>query len=97
MMISLERDTRRTLKPTVFVVDDDARVRDSLELLIREEGWRPKTFASAKAFLVQSSVAIEWPHLPVIFLAISIITDLHLQPMLHRFPARIKEVRVSPF
>jgi hypothetical protein len=33
--------------PIVFVVDDDVSVRESLELLIRSEGWEPQTFASA--------------------------------------------------
>src|SRR5258705_1914623 len=37
--------------PIVFVVDDDISVRESLELLIRSEGWEPKTFASALEFL----------------------------------------------
>ena len=37
--------------PIVFVVDDDVSVRESLELLIRCEGWEPKTFASAPEFL----------------------------------------------
>jgi FixJ family two-component response regulator len=37
--------------PTVFVVDDDVSVRESLELLIRFEGWRPEVFASAREFL----------------------------------------------
>ena len=37
--------------PVVFVVDDDVSVRESLELLIENEGWQPKTFASAQAFL----------------------------------------------
>jgi len=37
--------------PTVFVVDDDISVRESLELLIGTEGWRPETFASAHDFL----------------------------------------------
>jgi len=37
--------------PVVFVVDDDVSVRESLELLIRCEGWQPQTFASAKEFL----------------------------------------------
>ncbi len=37
--------------PIVFVVDDDISVRESLELMIQHEGWRPKTFASAKKFL----------------------------------------------
>jgi FixJ family two-component response regulator len=37
--------------PLVFVVDDDISVRESLELLIRCEGWQPETFASAHEFL----------------------------------------------
>src|SRR5688572_4845443 len=37
--------------PTVFVVDDDVSVRESLELLIRSAGWCPETFESASAFL----------------------------------------------
>jgi FixJ family two-component response regulator len=37
--------------PIVFVVDDDVSVRESLELLIRCEGWEPATFASAQGFL----------------------------------------------
>jgi len=37
--------------PTVFVVDDDASVREALELSIRVSGWRPETFASAQEFL----------------------------------------------
>jgi FixJ family two-component response regulator len=39
--------------PIVFVVDDDVSVRESLELLIRCEGWQPETFASAQDFLTQ--------------------------------------------
>jgi FixJ family two-component response regulator len=42
----MSRDT-----PTVFVVDDDISVRESLESLIRVAGWRPQTFASAQEFL----------------------------------------------
>lgn len=37
--------------PTVFVVDDDASVRESLALLIGSAGWQPETFASAEEFL----------------------------------------------
>ena len=37
--------------PVVFVVDDDISVRESLELLIKNEGWQVKTFASAQEFL----------------------------------------------
>jgi FixJ family two-component response regulator len=37
--------------PTVFVVDDDVSVRESLELLLRSAGWRPVAFESAREFL----------------------------------------------
>ena len=37
--------------PTVFVVDDDESVRESLELLISSAGWKPELFASAPEFL----------------------------------------------
>jgi FixJ family two-component response regulator len=39
------------ITPTVYVVDDDVSVRESLELLIASAGWRPETFVSAREFL----------------------------------------------
>src|SRR5215469_15148818 len=38
-------------KPVVFVVDDDISVRESLEALIRHEGWQAEIFDSAQRFL----------------------------------------------
>jgi FixJ family two-component response regulator len=43
----------RTATPTVFIVDDDISVRESLESLIAEAGWRPEAFASAQEFLAR--------------------------------------------
>lgn len=37
--------------PTVFVVDDDISVRESLEFLIHDEGWHVETFTSAEEFI----------------------------------------------
>ena len=39
--------------PIVFVVDDDISVRESLELLLRFQGWQPETFPSAQEFLAR--------------------------------------------
>jgi len=39
--------------PIVYVVDDDISVRESLEGLICEAGWKPSVFASAREFLLQ--------------------------------------------
>lgn len=37
--------------PIVFVVDDDPSVREALESLILQAGWRAQVFESAQAFL----------------------------------------------
>jgi FixJ family two-component response regulator len=42
--------------PIVFVVDDDVSVRESLESLLRYEGWQPETYASAQEFLARPRV-----------------------------------------
>ena len=47
----VSRDT-----PTVFVVDDDISVRESLEVLIRCAGWRSEVFSSAQEFLARPRV-----------------------------------------
>lgn len=39
------------LEPTVYIVDDDNSVRDSLALLLNFRGFRTREFASAEAFL----------------------------------------------
>jgi FixJ family two-component response regulator len=48
---SLPMSPATSAAPIVFVVDDDVSVRESLELLIRCEGWQPETFESAQDFL----------------------------------------------
>jgi FixJ family two-component response regulator len=42
--------------PTVFIVDDDICMRESLEALIRCAGWQPETYASAQAFLARPRI-----------------------------------------
>ena len=42
----------------VFVVDDDVSVRESLELLVRSEGWRCESFASAQEFLSRPHASV---------------------------------------
>lgn len=41
----------RSERLTVFVIDDDASVRDSIALLLGLEGYRTSVFADAEAFL----------------------------------------------
>jgi len=54
--------------PTVFVVDDDISVRESLELLISSVGLRPETFVSAQEFLSR----------PRLRAASCLVLDVHL-------------------
>src|SRR4029434_6222045 len=58
---SVERKTAGNARtgaiPTVFVVDDDISMRESLELLLESAGWQPVTFACAGDFLAHPKVA----------------------------------------
>jgi FixJ family two-component response regulator len=48
---SVEPSSDASVTPTVFIVDDDVSVQQSLELLIGSAGCRPETFGSAQEFL----------------------------------------------
>ena len=63
--------------PIVFVVDDDVSVRESLELLIQNEGWQPKTFESAQEFLDYRRALI--PSCLVLDLSLPGLNGLELQ------------------
>ena len=43
--------SREELTPVVYIVDDDVSVRESIECLIEDAGWRAETFSSAQDFL----------------------------------------------
>ena len=66
-----------TAKPIVFIVDDDAWVRESLETLIRDEGLQPETFASAREFLDRPRVST--PSCLVLDISLPGLNGLELQ------------------
>jgi len=66
--------------PVVYVVDDDVSVRESLELAIRGEGWRPELFASAQDFLAQTRVVV--PSCLVLDVSLPGLNGLELQQQL---------------
>ena len=72
--------------PIVYVVDDDASVRRSLELLILSAAWQPETFASALAFLASPRPLS--PSCLVLDLALPDLNGLDLQ-------ARLRSHRVD--
>lgn len=63
--------------PIVYVVDDDISVRESLELLIRCEGWQPETFASAQEFLVTPRAVV--PNCLILDISLPGLNGLELQ------------------
>jgi FixJ family two-component response regulator len=63
--------------PMVFVVDDDISVRESLELLIRSQGWQPETFESAREFLDRPRVLV--PSCLVLDVSLPGLNGLELQ------------------
>lgn len=68
--------------PVVFVVDDDISVRESLELLIGTQGWRPETFVSAQEFLDRPRVLV--PSCLVLDISLPGLNGLDLQERVAR-------------
>jgi FixJ family two-component response regulator len=69
-------------KPTVFVVDDDLSVRESLEALIQVSGWEARTFDSACAFLACPPAS--GPSCLVLDVSLPDLNGLDLQAMIAR-------------
>jgi FixJ family two-component response regulator len=69
--------TEPQVTPTVFIVDDDVSVRESLEALIRRAGWHPITFPSAQAFL--SHPYVPGPSCLILDVGLPDISGLDLQ------------------
>jgi FixJ family two-component response regulator len=69
-------------RPTVFIVDDDAGVRDSLAMLLELKGFHTRTFAAADAFLAEYRP--EWPGCLVLDLRMPGMSGLELQQELAR-------------
>ncbi|HTT24589.1 MAG TPA: response regulator [Candidatus Sulfotelmatobacter sp.] len=61
----------------VFVVDDDVSVRESLELLIENEGWHVETFPSAQEFLDRPRILV--PSCLILDISLPGLNGLELQ------------------
>jgi FixJ family two-component response regulator len=81
-----ERATMATgmppVTPTVFVVDDDASLREALEMLLVNAGWKVETFASAQEFLNRGLVAV--PRCLILDVNLPDLDGLALQERLSR-------------
>lgn len=77
---AMSRIGNRDTPPTVFVVDGDIAVRESLERLIRTTGCEPETFASAEEFLSHPRRTV--PSCVILDLTLPGLSGLELQKQL---------------
>src|SRR5262245_37298856 len=67
---------------TVFVIDDDISMRESLELLLVSAGYQPETFASAEEFLARPRRQV--PSCLILDMQLPGLSGLELQRQLAR-------------
>jgi FixJ family two-component response regulator len=67
-------------RPIVFVIHEDASVREWLGMLMCNEGWRPEIYASAQEFLTRPEDVV--PNCLVLDVALSSLDSLDLQKRL---------------
>ncbi len=80
-------------KPTVYVVDDDAAIRDSIAFLVTSVGYSCETYASAEAFLEITELVT--PACLVVDVRMSKMSGLELQRALIERAATIGVVFVT--
>jgi FixJ family two-component response regulator len=82
-----------SISPVIFVIDDDVAVRESLEVLIRCEGWQAQTFQSAQEFLSQPRPLA--PSCLILDLSIPDLDGLELQRMIARERSEMPVIFIS--
>src|ERR1700742_834535 len=73
--------------PIVFVVDDDISVRESLESLLRHDGWQAEIFESAQQFLARPTPAE--PSCLILDVNLPDLSGLDLQERLSSHPVEM--------
>ncbi len=84
---------RRPASPTVFVVDDDEGVRDSLRFLLKSVGLTTKTLGSAAEFL--ASYDVNQPGCLVLDVRMPAMSGLELQEQLNVRGAMIPVIFIT--
>jgi FixJ family two-component response regulator len=84
-----------TIDPTIFIVDDDASVRDSLGLLLGLRGYRTQIFANAETFLKAFSPA--WRGCILLDIRMPGMTGLELYAELRRRECSVPVVIITAY
>ena len=80
-------------EPTIFVIDDDPSVRQSLESLIKSVGWRGRTYGSAQEFL--GSGHLDAPGCIVLDVRLPGLSGLDLQQALLRAKSHLPVIFIT--
>src|ERR1700743_660580 len=91
----LQLNSVPTVTPIVYVVDDDISVRESLELMIRCEGWQPELFESAQEFFDSPHPLV--PSCLILDLSLSGLNGLEVQKRMARENAGTPVIFISGF
>jgi RNA polymerase sigma factor (sigma-70 family) len=78
---------------TVYIVDDDPSIRDSLSLMLGLAGYRTTLFADAESFL--AACQQEWTGCVIADLRLPGITGIELQAELRRRGSRLRFVIIT--
>ena len=87
----------RAMGSLVFVVDDDASVRKSLDRLLNAAGYRVQTFESARAFLARPPLPAEEPQCLILDVRMPGLNGLDLQTSLRNAGSTIPIVFSTGF
>jgi FixJ family two-component response regulator len=86
-----------TNSPIVYIVDDDADVRESLNLLLASAGFRVQDFSSAEEFLEHGVPPLDAPRCLLLDLRMPGLSGLGLQQRLRENSIRIPIVFLTGF
>lgn len=78
---------------TVFIVDDDDAVRDSIQELVESVGLRAESYTSAQAFL--DRFQLEWAGCVLVDVRMARMSGLVLQDKLNELGARISVIIIT--
>ena len=79
----------------IRVIDDDAEMRESLEFLLSTEGWKVRTYPSAKAFLDADDMMV--PGCMLLDIRMPDMSGLELQEVLKVCDVKTRPVDKSEF
>ncbi len=87
----------KTTQPTVYIVDDDPEMRESLDLLVSSVGLKAETYASAEEFLEGRVDAPVFPQCLILDVRMRGMSGLSLQKKLAAAGTKIPIIMITAY